>query len=71
MIIVVYLMKLIVPVNYTSKLSCVLYIGLISIVGAVAYLFIAFKQGILYDVFGKEYLNKIVSKLTFNKVKLS
>ena len=71
MIIVVYLMKLIVPVNYTSKLSCVLYIGLISIVGAVAYLFIAFKQGILYDVFGKEYLSKLISKLTFNKIKLS
>ena len=71
MIIVVYLMKLIVPVNYTSKLSCVLYIGLISIVGAVAYLFIAFKQGILYDVFGKEYLSKLINKLTFNKIKLS
>jgi O-antigen/teichoic acid export membrane protein len=71
MIIVVYLMKLIVPVNYTSKLSCVLYIGLISIVGAVSYLFIAFKQDILYDVFGKEYLSKLISKLTFNKIKLS
>ena len=71
MIIVVYLMKLIVPVNYTSKLSCVLYIGLISVVGAFSYLFIAFKQGILYDVFGKEYLSKLISKLTFNKIKLS
>lgn len=71
MIIVVYLMKMIMPINYDSKLSCILYIGAISLVGAVAYLFIAFKQGILYDVFGKEYLNKIINKLTFNKIKLS
>ena len=71
MVIVVFLMKMVMPVNYASKLSCVLYIAAISVVGAISYLFIAFKQGILYDVFGKEYLNKIISKLTFNKIKLS
>ena len=71
MVIVVFLMKMVMPVNYASKLSCVLYIAAISVVGAITYLFIAFKQGILYDVFGKEYLNKIISKLTFNKIKLS
>ena len=71
MIIVVFLMKMVMPVNYDSKLSCVLYIGVISVVGAIPYLFITFRQGVLYNVFGKEYLSKLINKLTFNKIKLS
>ena len=63
--------ELFVEKSSRSREGLLLYIAAISVVGAISYLFIAFKQGILYDVFGKEYLNKIISKLTFNKIKLS
>ena len=71
MIIVVLILKLIVPLNILSKSSCITYVAIISIVGAIVYLTIAYKQGILTEIFGKEYLDKIIRKVTFGKVKLS
>ena len=41
-----------------------------AIIGASIYLVIAFKMGIFYDIFGKEYVRKIIKKLTFNRVSL-
>ncbi len=70
MVVVVLLLKMIVPVNYASKASCILYIAVISIIGAIVYLVIAYKQGLLDKVFGREYLNKIIKKITFGKISL-
>ena len=70
MVVVVLLLKMIVPVNYASKASCILYIAIISIIGAIVYLLIAYKQGLLDKVFGREYLNKIIKKITFGKISL-
>ena len=70
MVVVVLLLKMAVPVNYASKASCILYIAVISIIGAIVYLAIAYKQGLLDKVFGREYLNKIIKKITFGKIKL-
>ena len=47
-----------------------MYVAIISVLGAIVYLFISYKQGILTNVFGKEYLHKIVKKITFGKVSL-
>jgi len=71
MIIVVILLKWIIPVNYQSKTSCILYVALVSIAGAIAYLLIAYKEGLLTKIFGREYLAKIVRKLTLGKVNIS
>ena len=70
MVVVVLLLKMVVPVNYASKASCILYIAVISIIGAIVYLVIAYKQGLLDKVFGREYLNKIIKKITFGKINL-
>ena len=70
MVVVVMLLKMVVPVNYASKASCILYIAVISIIGAIVYLVIAYKQGLLDKVFGREYLNKIIKKITFGKINL-
>ena len=70
MILVVLLLKFLIPLNIVSKTSCIIYVAIISIVGAIVYLFVAYKQGILTTVFGKEYLNKIVKKITFGKVSI-
>ena len=70
MIVVVVLLKLVVPINVASRLSSILYMGIIGLMGAVTYLFIAYKMKILNRVFGKEYVAKIIKKLTFGKVRI-
>ena len=70
MILVVLLLKALIPLNIVSKTSCIIYVAIISIVGAIVYLFVAYKQGILITIFGKEYLKKIIKKITFGKVSI-
>ena len=70
MIIVVIILKMIVPINLNSKMSCVIYVGLIALVGGFTYIVVAYKTGVLSRVFGKEYINRIIKKLTFGKVSL-
>ncbi len=71
MIILVIILKLIIPFNLASKLSCVIYIAIIALLGAITYLFIAYKMHILQDVFGQEFINTIIKKLTLGRVNLS
>lgn len=68
MIAVVLLLRFILPINFMSKISCIFNVSVISITGAIVYLFICYKMGILQDVFGEEYLKKIIKKLTFGKI---
>ena len=67
MMLVVFLVARLCPISYNSRTSCIFYVFLTSVSGAVVYLFIAYKMKILDDVFGKEYLDRIIRKLTFNK----
>ena len=69
MILVVVLFKMIVPVNYGSRLSCVLYVAINALVGGLVYLFIAWKMGLIDEVLGKAMVNKILTKITFGKYK--
>lgn len=71
MVLVVVLLKLVIPINYMSRLSSIIYVAVISIVGSLVYLFTTYKMGILTLVFGKDYLNKIVKKVTFGKIDLN
>lgn len=68
MIVSVLILKVFLPINYVSKMSCILNVAILSIIGAIVYLFVSYKMGILEDVFGKEYLKKIIKKLTFGKI---
>lgn len=70
MVLVVLLLKYIVPVNYYSKTSSIFYVGVISVVGAIVYLFLAYKQGLLVSIFGKEYVKRVLSKISFGKIKI-
>ncbi len=70
MAIVVVLLKMLIPVSYSSKLSCIIYIAIISIVGAITYFMVAYKSGVLEHVFGSGYLKKIIKKLTFGKISI-
>lgn len=71
MIIVVLLFRAILPVNFDSKMSCILNVGMLSLIGMIVYLGICFKMGILDDIFGREYLSKFIKKLTFGKISIS
>lgn len=67
MIAAVLIVKLIIPLNAHNKLMCILYICLVTIVGAIAYCFMGVKTGLIKDVFKDDYLNKIKKKLTLKK----
>lgn len=68
MIGVVVLLKIIMPINYDSRFSCILYIAVIAIVGAFIYLFTSHKMGLIKDILGDNYLEKLKNKL-FKKKK--
>ena len=57
--------------NSASNVESILAIVSNMLIGIPIYLGIAYKMNILNDVFGKEYLNRIIKKLTFGKVSLS
>lgn len=62
MIIVVVLLKLLIPINMNNRFMCILYIGIVSIVGAIVYFFISSKIGLLDKVLGKDFLDKLKNK---------
>lgn len=68
--ITVCLLKMIIPFNIESKISCIIYIGINALVGAIIYLYIAYKMEILQDIFGIRFLNKIIRKVTLGKINL-
>lgn len=64
MLMVVLLLRTILPVNYFSKVSCIINVSIISISGAIVYLYFCFKMGLIRKVFGTEFCDKIMKKLT-------
>jgi len=70
MIVTVLLVNIILPVNYDSRLSCILYVAIEAIAGAIVYLTVSYKMGIITELFGKSIIKKLVKKITFGKVVL-
>ncbi len=68
MIVIVEILKSFLKVSLASKISCTFYVGIISIIGGLTYLFVAYKTKLLERVIGKNYLQKIIKKLTCHKV---
>lgn len=67
MILVVLGLKILLPVNYHSRFSCIINVAVISLIGGCMYLFIAYKMGLMQDVLGDDFLNKIKRKFFKNK----
>lgn len=63
MVIVLLVIKYFIPFESTSRLVNIIYIILFSIIGAVVYFGVMFKTRLIYDIFGKGNVDKIVSKL--------
>ena len=68
MIIVVYLLKLIIPVT-SNRIMSLIYSFIYGIVGGSVYLFISIKTKIVYEIFGENIINKILNKLKLKKIK--
>ena len=58
------------PFNESSKIGAFAYIIIDVIIGAPIYLGMTYKMGLIDQVFGHEGIKKLVSKLTFGKIKL-
>ena len=69
MVAVVLGIRLIVPVP-NRRLIAVMVCAACGILGGIIYLVTSYKMGILDEVFGREYLRKIIKKLTFGKVSI-
>ena len=67
MIITVLVLMNIIPININSKLSCIIYIATISIIGGIVYLISAYKLGIIKKVFGEKNTERIISKIPILK----
>ncbi len=64
LILVLIVLKLI-PCDINSNFQNILYVIFNAIIGAVVYLGVSFKLNIINDVFGENYVNKILKKLNF------
>ena len=69
MILVVVLLKWLIPINYYSRLSCILYVAIISIAGAIVYGIISYKMHLFEKILGKSTSQRLLKKLTLGKLK--
>lgn len=67
MVCVVILFYKIIPLHYDSRLSCIMFVAINGIVGAIVYFGVSLKMGILKKVFGEKMINKYLKKLTKGK----
>lgn len=65
MVLILMGIEIFLPIN-NNFLKIIVY----GIVGGITYIGISYSMGILTELFGKEYLNKIIKKLTFGKFKI-
>ena len=65
MLSVLFLLGLLIKVDLDSKLSCLIFVAINSIIGGFVYLFISFKMGLVKDIIGQQMIDKIKKKLTF------
>ena len=66
LVLVLLLLKFI-PYNVESRLSSIVSIIINTIVGGFVYIFVSYKIGLLNEIIGQRYLDKIIKKLTFKK----
>lgn len=62
MVIVLLVFKYLIPFNSTSRVVSILYVLFFSLVGICIYFGLMFKTKVIYDIFGKENINKVLNK---------
>lgn len=69
MLIVLFVMTFILPLNITNRLQSILIIIPYSLVGAIVYIVAAYKMNLITDIFGKGLIDKILAKLKIKAVR--
>ena len=67
MFIVLYIMKLFIPITGHSRIISLLLVMLYGIVGMVVYFVITYKNGVIDNVFGEKLINNIFNKLNIKR----
>lgn len=62
MVIILFGLKQLVPIETTSRLMAILIVLLYSVIGAIVYLLILMKTNTIKNIFGKEKIDKILKK---------
>ena len=57
------ILNLFIPSYSISRMGSILYIILYGIVGILIYFFVAYKSNTISDIVGKEFVEKIISKI--------
>ena len=70
MLVVLLIINQFIPLDVYKKFDAIILIIINAIIGGIIYIYLSFKVNIPYQIFGKEYLNKIIKKLTFGKLKI-
>lgn len=67
MIIVVILLKSIISIDFASRFLSIIYIAIISVIGALIYFIVSYKIGLMNQVLGDDFMDKIKNKISRKK----
>lgn len=67
MLIVLKIANLIIPLDATTKMGAIKEFTIFAVIGALVYIGLVFNTKIIYDVFGKNFVNNILKKLRLKK----
>lgn len=70
MITVLTILNTFFTLDITSVTNSIIMIGVNTLIGGSVYVFIAYKMKLFDEIFGHDYLNRLIKKLTFGKVSL-
>ena len=70
MTLILFIFNYLVHFDLLNRFSCILMIILNTLIGGIVYLGVAYKMNLFDMIFGKDKINEIIKKLTFNKVSL-
>ena len=63
MILVLVLLSMLIPFNTNSRLLSMVYVVGFALVGGLVYLAMSLKNGVIYEILGEGFVNKILTKL--------
>ena len=67
MVIILLLIKMIIPFNNMNRIFSIFYVAFYAILGALIYFGLMFKTRMIYDVFGRGNVEKILAKLKIKR----
>lgn len=67
MIACLIILNIFIPLQASSSLKLILIVLLYALVGVIPFMLISYKNGLLFDVFGKDYIDRILRKIKLKK----